>query len=521
MNRRVDASTDDHADACWPQVPPLDAHHWKLLANVHPPDWVNPTPSGRYNLVVVGAGPAGLVAAAAAAGLGAKVALVERHLMGGDCLNVGCVPSKALLRAARAAADVRRAGQFGVRVPPETWVDFSAVMERLRALRAQLSVHDSATRFRDLGVDVFLGEAKFTGTQTVDVGGQTLHFARACLATGARAAVPPIPGLKEAGFLTHETVFNLTTRPRRLAVIGAGPIGCELAQAFARLGSQVYLVEAMHGVMPHEERPAAQIVQQALARDGVQLLCGAHSLRIEATAEGKRLRADAHGVHHDLMVDELCVATGRVANVERLGLEAAGVAYGRDGVTVNDFLQTTNRRVYAAGDVCSGHKFTHAVDAMARLVVYNALFFRRKRVSTLTIPRCTYTDPEVAHVGLTQREAEERGIPHDTFTVELSQVDRAVLEGDGEGFLQVHVRRGSDQILGATLVARHAGEMISEITLAMATGAGLKTLADIIHPYPTQAEIIRKAADVYQRTRLTPPRKRLLTALLGWRRWLG
>lgn len=502
----------------WPQVQPLDGHNQNLLASVHPPDWVNPTPSGRYNLVVIGAGTAGLVAAAGAAALGAKVALIERLLLGGDCLNIGCVPSKALLRAARAAADVRRAGQFGVRVPAGTWVDFSAVMERLRALRAELSPHDSAARFRDLGVDVFFGQATFTGPDTVEVDGQTLRFARACLATGARAAVPPIPGLKEAGFLTNETVFSLSALPRRLAVIGAGPIGCELAQAFARLGSQVSLIEATHGVLPRDERPAAEIVQRALAHDGVELLCCGENLRVEATAAGKRLRVDAHGVHHDLTVDEILVAAGRVPNVEGMGLEAACVAYGREGVTVNDFLQTSNPRIYAAGDVCSPFKFTHAADAMARVVIHNALFFGWKRASALTIPWCTYTDPEVAHVGLTLREADERGIPRDTLAVELSQVDRAVLDGDRDGLLLVHLRRGTDQILGATLVARHAGEMISEITLAMTAGAGWKTLSRVLHPYPTQAEIIKKAADAYHRRRLTPRAKRLLAALLSWRR---
>lgn len=510
--------TDNSNATLLPQVHPLDEHNRKLLANTHPPDWINPTPSGRYNLVVIGAGTAGLVTAAGAAGLGAKVALIERHLLGGDCLNVGCVPSKALIRSARAVVDVREAGEFGVHVPEGSQVDFPAVMERMRKLRAEISPHDSAARFRELGVDVFLGDARFTGTDAVEVAGQTLRFALACIATGARAAAPPIPGLSDVGYLTNETVFSVTELPRRLAVIGAGPIGCELAQAFARFGSEVYLIEAMHGVMPNEDPDASELVKQALVRDGIQLMCCGKNLKIEQRATGKGLIVDSHEEHYDLTVDEILVGAGRAPNVENLGLERANVEYDKTGVKVNDFLQTTNRRVYAAGDVCSRFKFTHAADAMARIVIQNALFFGRKRVSRLTIPWCTYTDPEVAHVGISPREAKQQNISIDTIRVELSQVDRAILDGEREGFLKVHVKKGTDKILGATLVARHAGEMISEITLAMTAGKGFGAIANTIHPYPTQAEIIKKAADASSRTRLTPRIKRLFETILKWRR---
>ena len=501
-----------------PQVQPLDEHNRLWLGHTHPPDWVNPTPSGRYNLVVIGAGTAGLVTAAGAAGLGAKVALIERQLLGGDCLNVGCVPSKALIRSARAVADVRDADQFGVRVPPGTSVDFPAVMERMRRLRAGISPHDSAARFRDLGVDVFLGDARFTGAHTVEVGGQTLRYARACIATGARATAPPIPGLADVGYLTNETVFSLTALPRRLAVIGAGPIGCELAQAFARFGSEIFLIEAMHGIMPNEDVDAAAIVNQSMGRDGIRLMCCGRNLQISRADGGKRLIVDSHGKHYELTVDEILVGAGRTPNVDGLGLEAAGVAFDKTGVTVNDFLQTTNRHIYAAGDICSRHKFTHAADAMARIVIQNALFFGRKRGSALTMPWCTYTDPEIAHVGLYPEEAKKQGIPLDTFTIELSKGDRALLDGENDGFLKLHARKGKDSIIGATLVARHAGEMISEITLAMVAGAGLGTIAETIHPYPTQAEVIKKAGDAYSRTRLTPRIKHLFETLLRWRR---
>ncbi|MGD2095958.1 MAG: mercuric reductase [Desulfobacterales bacterium] len=501
-----------------PQVRPYDAHNQRLVGNVHPADWVNPEPDGRYNMVVIGAGTAGLITAAGTAGLGGKVALIERSLMGGDCLNVGCVPSKALIRAARAAADVRAAGQFGIRVPDGTRIDFAAIMKRLRRLRADISQHDSAERFSGLGMDVFLGSARFTAPDTVEVDGKALKFARACIATGSRALELPIPGLADVDFLTNETVFSLTELPPRLGVIGAGPIGCELAQAFARFGSQVILIEAMHGIMPNDEPRAAQIVETVMAQDGVKLRCCGKNIEIRKQTDGIHLVVDSHGTHYDERVDRLLLAVGRTPNVEGLNLEAAGVSFDKKGVQVNERLQTTNRRIYAAGDICFPYKFTHTADATARIVIQNALFFGRSKSSALTVPWCTYTDPEVAHVGLYPRDAEEKGIAVDTITVEMKTVDRAILEGDDHGFLDVYVKKGTDEILGATMVCRHAGDMISEISVAMAAGAGLGTIARTIHPYPTQAEAIKKAGDVYNRTRLTPRVQKIFNTLLKWRR---
>jgi pyruvate/2-oxoglutarate dehydrogenase complex dihydrolipoamide dehydrogenase (E3) component len=501
------------------QLTPRDAHNRRLEAHVHPPDWVNPTPVGRYNLVVVGGGTAGLVTAAGAAGLGAKVALIEKHLLGGDCLNVGCVPSKALLTAARAAAAVRGAGEFGVRVPEGVRVDFPVVMERMRRLRASIAPHDSAARFKELGVDVFLGEGRFTGPASIDVAGQTLHFRKAAICTGGRAAAPPIAGLDQVEYLTNESVFSLTELPRRLAVIGAGPIGCELAQAFARFGSKVWMIEAEHGVLPREDRDCAEIVAQSLARDGVQLLCCGKGTQISRSPDGVRLTLTSHEQTHEIAVDKLLVAVGRAANVEGLGLEAAGVQFDpRSGVTVNDRLQTTNPRIYAAGDVCSPYKFTHAADFLARIVIQNALFLGRRKASALTIPWCTYTSPEVAHVGLSEMEATRQGRAIDTFTQPFEQVDRAVLEGETEGLVKVHVQRGTDRIVGATIVAPYAGEMIGEVALAMTQRIGLRKLANVIHPYPTQAEAIRKVGDLYNRTRLTPTVKNLFSRWLAWTR---
>jgi len=500
-------------------VLPNDAHNALLVANVHPPEWRQPNPAPRYNLVVIGGGTAGLVTAAGAAGLGARVALIERHLLGGDCLNVGCVPSKCVIRSSRVVGDIRAAAAMGVRVNGTVEPDFGAVMERMRGIRARISRHDSAERFNGLGVDVFLGDGRFTGPGTVEVNGAVLRFKKAVIATGARARHPTVPGLAEAAFLTNETVFELTERPRRLAVIGAGPIGCELAQAFRRLGSEVTLFHTGGHILNREDADAAGILQRAFVGEGIHLALDARLTRVERTADGKVLHCETPRGPLRVAVDEILVGAGRVPNVDGLGLEAVGVAYDpKAGVTVNDRLQTTNPRIYAAGDICMSEKFTHAADSAARVVIQNALFLGRKSLSSLTIPWCTYTDPEIAHVGLYEREAEERGIPIDTYLRPFSEVDRAVADGEEDGFVKVHVRKGGDRIVGATIVARHAGEMMNELTLAMTAGIGLGRLAFVIHPYPTQAEAIRQLGDMYNRTRLTPKVKRLFAAWLRWTR---
>lgn len=501
-----------------PPILPWDAHNQTLVSNVHPKNWTNPKPASRYNLVVIGGGTAGLVSAVGAAGLGAKVALVEKHFMGGDCLNVGCVPSKAIIRAARAIAAVREAGDFGVKVPPGATADFGKIMERMRRLRAEISPHDSARRFTELGVDIFLGAGKFTGPDTIEVRGETLRFAKAVIATGARAAAPPIPGLKDVPYLTNETLFSLTELPKRLGVIGAGPIGCEMAQSFVRFGSDVFLVEAEHGILPREDRDAAEIVRIAMERDGVKLLCCGKDLKLARDPNGVRLRVGSHSQVHDVLVDQLLVAVGRAPNVEGLGLETVGVDFDKRGVKVNDRLQTTNPRIYACGDICSSYQFTHAADFMARLVIQNALFKGRAKAGSLIIPWATYTSPEIAHVGLYEKDARAQGIELDTFTQELSKVDRAILDGETEGFVRVHVRKGTDEILGATIVAAHAGDLIGELTLAMKGKLGLKTIGATIHPYPTHAEAIRRTGDLYNRTRLTPLVKGLMQRWLTWQR---
>ena len=532
---------------------PLDDANRQLQAAVHPVDWKNPVPDGPYDLVVIGAGTAGLVTAAGAAGLGARVALIERELMGGDCLNVGCVPSKALLAAARRAAAVRDAEGFGIKIAGQMEVDFAAVMHRMRKLRAQISPNDSAERFRNLGVDVYLGAARFGGGDQIQLencdGASELRYRKAVIATGARAAVPPIDGMEASGFLTNETLFSLEELPKRMAVIGAGPIGCEMAQAFARFGSEVLLFQSAGQILPREDREAAQIVQAQMELDGVQLRLdtqvdsvgiagsnGKQGLTMKdqltvgngqsANGVGSRLvvRGQHCGTNFSEAVDHLLVATGRAPNVESLGLETVGVEYSRRGIQVDDFLRTTNPRIFAAGDVCSAYQFTHAADFQARIVIQNALFaigpFGRRRASQLRIPWATYTAPEIAHVGWYPRDAERQGVATDTYTQPLAENDRAILEGPAgsapAGFVKVHTLAGKDQIVGATIVGDHAGELISELTVAMNGRIGLSKIGASIHPYPTQADAIRRLGDQYNRTRLTAFSRRLLGWLKYW-----
>jgi pyruvate/2-oxoglutarate dehydrogenase complex dihydrolipoamide dehydrogenase (E3) component len=498
-----------------PPILPWDQYNQRLVTEVRPLNWTNPSPKACYNLVVIGAGPAGLVVAAGAAALGAKVALIERQFMGGDCLVSGCVPSKALLQAAKAVAGARRLGNFGIELDGELKVDFGRIMERVRAVRSEMSAHDSAHRFSSLGVDLFFGEAQFVDERSVRIGNDILRFARAVIATGARATLPAVPGLEKAACLTNETLFSLTQLPSTLVVIGAGPVGCEMAQAFARLGSRVLVVETQHGVLPREDREAAAIVQKALEADGVRVLCCGEGVRVVQGASGIRVEAHSHGQSFEIDADQILVAAGRKPNTENLNLENAGVEREGGAVKVNDFLQTSNRRIYACGDVCSRNQFTHAADFMARAVIQNALFLNSVRAGSMIVPRAIYTDPELGQAGLTAHEAAANGVAIDTYTQEFGGVDRAVLEGSTEGFVKVHVSKGSDRILGATVVGESAGEMIGELVVAMKEGVGLKQLGSVIHPYPTRSEGVRKLGDLYGRTRLTPSIRSFLGAWLA------
>lgn len=475
---------------------------WREL--VFPAGWRNPVPAARYNLVVIGAGPAGLITAIAAAGLGARVALIEKHAMGGDCLNVGCVPSKALLSAAARGAE------------------FTSAMRRLREVRTSIAHHDSVARYTQAGVDVFLGAASFEAPHRIRVGDAVLVTRKTVICTGARATLPPIPGLADVDARTNETIFDLATAPRRLAILGAGPIGCELAQAFARLGVEVHLLEGQPRVLPIEDEDAAGLVATALARDGVRLHLG---VKIERAELAQGLRRLVLGGGASIEAEELLVAAGRRRNVDGLELERAGVrADPREGVIVDTQLRTSHRDVFAAGDVCSRYQFTHSADAQARIVIRNALFFGRARVDRLAMPWCTYTSPEVAHLGATRRELEATGRQFDALRVQFGDLDRGRTDASGaadalpDGYAEALVARGSDRLLGATIVGKDAGEQLAPLALMMTAGVGFGALGSLVLPYPTRSEYLRRLADAWNRQRLTPRTARLLAALLRWRR---
>jgi len=524
-------------------ITPMDKYNQELLDNVHPVKWVPPQPQPKYNLVAIGAGAAGLVSAAGTAGLGGRVAIIEEHMFGGDCLNFGCVPSKAILRSAKVAYDVIvRAQEFGLEIEGgggKLVMNFEKVMERVRRIRSEISHHDACQRFTNVyNMDVYIGHATFVSPDTVKVGEHELKFARCVIATGAKASVPPIAGLADVRYLTNQTVWNLTTRPARLAVIGAGPIGCELAQAFALLGCEVTLFNRSAQILGKEDRDAADVVQASMQRCGVRFVTGIEFVRVgykdaavghasgivvsikrQAAAAAKEEEEKA--AEESLEFDEVLVATGRKPNVEGLNLEVANVAYDtRAGIQVNDYLQTTNGNIYSAGDCCTRFQFTHMADAMARIVIRNAMFFAHSKVSDLLIPWCTYTFPEIAHVGLYESDLEERKLEYDVIKVDLSNNDRAICDGESEnkGFIKVLIKKNTDQIFGATIVSENAGDQISEYTLAMQANVGLGFLDSVIHPYPTVAEGIKHSGGAFRKTMLTPITKALLRKVLAARR---
>ncbi len=506
---------------------PDDPHDRALRAAVAPRDWKNPEPAARYDLVVLGGGTAGLVAAAIAAGLGARVALIERELMGGDCLNYGCVPSKALLAAGRAFASARRLREFGG-AAAEPAPDFARVMERMRRLRAQIAPNDGAERFRKLGVDVFLGRGRFASRELVELEQEdgvllALSFKRALIATGARPMSLPVPGAAEAGCLTNLSLFALTELPRELVVAGAGPIGAEIAQAFARLGSKVSVAALDPRVLPREDPDAAAIVDRALRAEGISFQLSAGLDRFEQRG-GKRVlhwarkgkdgsiaeRGEAAG-------DQILLALGRVPNVEDLGLPEAGVAFTSKGVQVDERLRTTNPRIFAAGDVTGLWQFTHAADAMARLVIRNAFFFGRGSHLDLPMAWCTYTDPEVAHAGLYVTEQERAGCELAELRMDFAEIDRAILEGATEGFAKIVIEKESGRLRGATVVAPHAGEILAGALLPVARRMKATELAGVIHPYPTQASVWGRLGDAANRRRFTPRAARLLKSIIRLR----
>lgn len=464
--------------------------------------------AARADLCVIGAGAAGLSVAAGAAQMGARVVLVEKHLMGGDCLNTGCVPSKSLLAAARVAQEARTSGHFGV-ASHEPRIDFRAVHDHVHGVIAQIAPHDSVERFEGLGVRVIRAAARFTGPREVAAGDACIRARRFVVATGSSADVPPIPGLDETPFLTNETVFGLTGCPGHLVVIGGGPIGLELAQAHRRLGAAVTVLDAGR-ILPRDDPEAVEVVRRRLLAEGVVLREGVQVRAVARRDGGVAVAVAAGEGEHTIAGSHLLVATGRRANVDGLGLEAAGIEYSGRGIAVDARLRTTNKRVFAAGDVAGG-RFTHEAGYHAGIVLRNALF-RWPAKAGAAMPWVTYTDPELAHVGLRADEADARG-GASVARFGFAGLDRARAERDTEGFAKVVVgRRG--RVLGATVVGRGAGELILPWVLAVDRGIGIGAMAGVVAPYPTLAEVSKRAAGAYYAPKLFGAGTRRVVRLL-------
>jgi pyruvate/2-oxoglutarate dehydrogenase complex dihydrolipoamide dehydrogenase (E3) component len=471
-----------------------------FLARVRPKNWENPEPRSAYDLAIVGAGPAGLAAAESAARLGFSVILIERNRLGGNSLNVGSVPSKAIIRTAHVYGTMREAEEFGAPIPKEPALEFGEVMARMRRIRMRISEHHSVHELTRLGIDIFFGSARFDSPGVLLVGDTRVHFKKALIATGARPRAPDIAGLDQTGYRTSETIFELTALPNRLVVIGGGPLGCELAQAFCRLGSHVTIVQNDPKFLPREERDAAEILTRSMARDGVEIRLNTTVVGARCEGRAKILHVVNSGNESDIQADEVLLSIGRVPNVEELDLETAGVDFDPDqGIRIDDFLRSTNPNVYAAGDVCLELKFTNAAQSSACMAVQNALMKMEQRKSGSAIPWCTFCDPEIAHIGLHVWEARQQAIPIRSFTVMMHDVDRSITDGQNTGFVKVHVAEGSDRILGATIVASRASELINEMAVIMTAGIGMKALADVVHTYPAQSGAIMLAAQAYKR----------------------
>ncbi len=470
----------------------------------------------EYDIVIIGGGSGGLVVASAAAQLKAKVALVERDRLGGDCLWFGCVPSKSLIHASRIAYEVKNADRFGIYTETPK-IDFAKAVNHVQKVIKTIEPHDSPERFRGLGVDVIFGDGKFTNPHTFEVNGRQLKARNFVISTGSRPAIPAIPGLKEAGFLTNEQVFSLQERPNSLAIVGGGPIGCELGQAFSRLGSTVTILESSDHILQKEDPEAAQVVQDQLEAEGIQIITNTRAERVEIIDGKKCVIAGKHRI----FADEILVSAGRVPNVESLNLEAAGVQVGKRGVTVNSKLQTTNSRIYACGDVIGGYQFTHVAGYEAVVVLTNALFFPVSQANYRVIPWATFTDPELARVGLTEKQARER-YDKDVYVLKqpFSGVDRAQAEAATSGFGKI-ITRGNGEILGAHIVGPSAGELIHEVVLAMSNKLKVSALTGI-HVYPTLSEVNSKAGLLLKKQKFAANlwQQNVLEKFFNWRRSL-
>jgi len=484
---------------------PDDVYNRKTSENTHPSGWKNPVPADSYDLVVIGGGAAGLSAAMEGATYGAKTTLIENNFIGGESLTSAGIPSKCLMRSARAAAEVLAAQNLGIRLPQPPEMDFSAVMSRMRAVRARLSPHDSAARLKEMGIDVFFGTAWFTGPDSLEADGVPLRFKRAVVATGSKPSLPAIENPEDVSFFTNESIFSLTQAPQRLAVIGGGSTGCELAQIFQRLGSQVVILQKDSRLLPDEDAEAAMVLQRTFSDENIEMLFGARVFRLGAQGSKKRIDFISHGQENSLLADEILVGSGRIPDTSMLNLESAGVRTGPAGIEVNDQLQTSNPRVYAAGDVCLREHYTHIAEASGRLAAENAVLNYTKNFSDTILSHCIFTDPEIAHAGLSIAEAEAARIPYQVYTQDISLLDRAILEGELAGFVKIVVAQETGKIVGATIVARNAGEMLGTLIASMEAGLNLDRLADAFFPYPTQSEAIQRAALEYRRHRTNSP----------------
>lgn len=508
-----------------PFLPDDDESNKLLQSHVHPVDYVNPIPSlgeDEYDLVVIGAGVSGLISVIIGAWLGKKCALIERHGMGGDCLNTGCVPSKALISCARAAHSVKNLSQFGVIIPEgSVTIDFGHIMRRMREIRAKISHHDSVQRYsREFCKNVFIGQASFLSNSPAvsaatsgdninvveiigdDGSSRRIRYKKAMIASGASATIPPIPGLKYVPHLTNSNFFNLTERPESMIVIGCGPIGLELAQCMARFGSEVTCLERGPHLLSREDPDAAAILQEQLIEDGVIIHLNVKFLNIsfDPTRKLYDVVVDINGEVKTLHSAALLNATGRTPNVHDMGLELVNVEYDNlRGVMIDDMFRTTNPNIYACGDCCTPYKFTHSADFQARMAVRNMFLGDHNRLSSLLIPWCTYTEPEIAHVGKYENELKASGIEYECFSRQLKDVDRCLCDGVTKGFVKIIAKSGTDEILGATICGPNAGDMISELTLSIQHGIGITQIAGTIHPYPTAQESIRQACLGYNK----------------------
>ena len=475
------------------------------------------------NLIVIGAGSGGLVSAYIAAAVRAKVTLIEKHQMGGDCLNTGCVPSKALIRSAKYASQLRRGGEFGFdKVAGE--VDFAKAMDRVAQIVKAIAPHDSVERFTGLGVECVLGEAKLVDPWTVEVNGRRLSARNIILATGAEPFVPPIPGLAEAGYLTSDTIWQLREQPKRLIVLGGGPIGSELTQAFARLGSQVTQIEMLPRLLVREDPEVSQLVIDRFRAEGVDVCVNTQAKAVVIENGEKVLVCESEGREERVAFDAILVAVGRVARLKGFGLEELGVKTGRT-IAINEFLQTSFPNIYAVGDVAGPFQFTHTAAHMAWFATVNSLFSPLLalrggpfKVDYSVIPWETFTEPEVARVGLNETEAREKGIAYEVVRYSLEELDRAIADGEAHGFVKVLTVPGKDRILGVTIVGDHAGELLAEYVLAMKHRIGLNKILGTIHIYPTLAEANKYAAGLWKQAHQPKRLLRYVERFHTWRR---